>query len=416
MSDPRENFVISLLEAFGLGLLSSFTPCVFPLIPITIALFGARETTSKIGGFTLGLSYVMGIAFTYTLLGMLSAKLGLVFGAFLGRPWVLALICAFLFILILQTLEIIELKFLSAIQTKAGKVGGKGLGGAFLMGTVSGFVAAPCIGPALVLILGLAAKSQSATWGAALLFSYSLGLGLIFLVLATFSGLLKLLPKSGSWLNGVKFILAVLLITVVIFLGERYLQFILVELTLERAWLLLTLNSLGIFLAWISYRGGYKLLRLAAAIMISLSLYCLIVSPSATMESAAHSSWLTDFDQAVETGRTEGKIVFVDLYADWCVACKEFERITFKDPRVIEKLKSFITVRVDFTDTTTPLALRLTEKYEVPGLPYLIFLKADGSGDIISNSTITGFLGAEDFLTHLEAVQDGSLPKAETDS
>ena len=397
--------MLELLQAYVFGFLSSLTPCVFPLIPITISLFGARETQSKLRGFLLGVSYVLGIAVTYTVLGMVSAKLGFVFGSFLGDPWVISAICLFLFLLTLNTLDLLEFSFLSKLQTKASAVGGKGFTGAFLMGTASGLVAAPCIGPALVIILTKAAQSQSITWGASLLFSYSIGLGTIFIFLATFSNLIGKLPKSGNWLNGVKFLLATLLVLVIFSLTEKYLTPLLELYNKNNApALLLAANNFGILLAWYSYRSGKKLIRLVASFLIALSIYQFAVyTPHVEVTEASNKSvkWLNDFDTAVKLSKLEKKVLIVDLYADWCTACKEFEHITFVDPGVIAKLSTYITARIDFTDTSTEIAQKLTERYNVPGLPVILLLKPDGSGEELPDSRIAGYLGPEPFLAHL---------------
>jgi thiol:disulfide interchange protein DsbD len=394
-------------NAYLLGVLSSFTPCVFPLIPITLALFGAKETKSRFEGFLLGLSYVLGIALTYTTLGMITAKLDLIFGSLLGNPWVIFILTVFLLLITLQTLEMLEFSFISSVQTKASKVGGKGLAGAFLMGTVSGLVAAPCIGPALIGVLTAAAKSQNVLLGALLMFCYSIGLGTIFLILATYSELIQKLPKSGNWLNGVKFFLACLLLMIIIFLTQNYLSVILDAANLSNnAALLLVINNLAIILAWISYRRDMKLIRLIAALLMSFTLYQFFLSTPGQVPSTINTPkkivWIPDFDLALKESKSSGKILIVDLYADWCGACKEFEKITFSDPKVSEKLSTMETTRIDFTDITAPLAVKINERYQIPGLPVIMLIKADGSGDEIPDSRITGFMGPEEFLKHLD--------------
>ena len=400
---------LRIIQAFGLGFLSSLTPCVFPLIPVTLAIFGATEARSRREGFLLGASYVMGIALTYTALGVISARMGIVFGAFLGNLWVIVFLNLFLILVLLHTLEILQFNFLSALQTKAGSVGGKGVAGAFLMGSVSGLIAAPCVGPALVIILSLAAQSQSSTWGALLLFSYSLGLGIIFLVLATFSSLVNKLPKSGAWLNSIKFILASLLVVLIIFLSQRYLRSLTDLFSLENyAGTLMILSNLSILLAWYSYKHNKKILRVFASVIMGFCVFQFFIHESSIQASGKPDAqiWQSNLAGALDQAKLEQKITILDLYADWCAACKEFERITFADSRVQASLKEFVTVRLDLTDTTTPEAMILTARYQVPGLPLILFLKPDGSGDEIADSRITGFLGPSEFIKHLELVKD----------
>ncbi len=396
--------MFELAEAYFLGFLSSFTPCVFPLIPITLALFGARQAKSRFEGFILGLSYVLGISLTYTTLGIISAKLGLVFGSFLGKPWVIIAVSIFLFLIVLFTLEIINFKFFSSLQTKASSIGGKGISGAFLMGTASGLVAAPCIGPALVIILSLAAKSQNVLWGASLLFFYSLGLGTIFLILATYSDLINKLPKSGNWLNYIKFILASMLIMVIIFLCQAYINKAFADYhILYNQTILAIFTITSLILAYLSYKKDIKLLKVIACILFALSTYQIYISYYKQVRSANNSEiiWLNDFELALKLSSDQQKPLLVDLYADWCTECKEFEHITFPDKKVQENLKKFVTAKIDFTDTSTEIAERLTEEYDILGLPVILIIKPDGTGKEFKESRITGFIPPEKFTSHI---------------
>ena len=389
-----------LLTAYVFGFLSSFTPCVFPLIPITLSLFGARDDINQFKRFLLSLSYVAGICVTYTTLGMISARTGAVFGSFLGNPVVICFLSAFLILMVLFTLDIVQISSLSRLQTAAGKVGGKGFGGAFLMGAVSGVVAAPCIGPALVAILGVAAKSGNAYWGALLLFIYSLGLGTLFIALGTFSGLARSLPRAGNWMYGVKFLMAVALMMVAILISERYLRssFLIID---ERTNvpLLIIMALVAVALSLVAFRRNHSLLKFAASCLAAISIYELVLPQ-------AHSTWISDFDLVLQESKSQAKPAMVDLYADWCTACKEFDLKTFPDPLVKAELENFVLGRIDFTDISTPQALHLTEKYSVPGLPCILFLKAGSDGEEIPNTRITGFVEAKEFSEHLRKVID----------
>jgi thioredoxin:protein disulfide reductase len=398
-----------LLLAFGAGFLSSFTPCIFPLIPITLSLFGVKENTSALRGFLLSFSYVCGIATTYTALGMLSAKTGIVFGSYLGNIYVIILLSAFLFLMALSSLEAIQLTFLSKLQSTGNKIGGQGTLGAYLMGLASGFVAAPCIGPALVVILGLAAKSPSVSWGALLLLSYSFGLGLIFIFLGTFSQAFKILPKSGNWLNFSKFIIASALIMIVIFLNQKLLSSILLATQVtDIPIFLLLIENLAIYMAWYSYRHENIVIRIAASILLAFAVFQFVFPNShatknaTTSEQTTHNSWHTNLEEAIALGKTNSKIVMVDLFADWCVGCKELDSNTFPNPDVQKILSSLVTARIDFTDVSAPTPAAITAKYSIAGLPCILFLKPDGSGEEIPNSRITGYLPPKDFLEHFK--------------
>lgn len=411
--EPSLNII---LWAFGVGFLSSFTPCVFPLIPVTLSLFGAHKDTPPLKRFLLSLSYVFGIAVTYTVLGMASAKAGVIFGSLLGSLWVVLIICIFLSILALFTLEILNFTFLNRLQTSASKIGGSGFLGAFLMGTASGVVAAPCVGPALVLVLGIAAASKSVLWGASLLFAYSLGLGMIFLVLGTFSGLLNTLPRAGNWLNSVKFVIASALFMVVLFLAQPFLkQYYPIAVLNSNLLLLIALQNLSIYLGWCAYRKDIKYLKVIGAFLLAFSLYhAVFLSPNDKLNTVANSevgqlTWHDKYEQALKIGQQENKIVMLDLYADWCAACLEFEKITFADSMVKKTLSNFVLARIDFTDSESSDAIKLSEIYHVPGLPCILFISPksgalDGIVPEIPNSRITGFVGPKEFSDHLNKI------------
>ncbi|MCO6432153.1 MAG: thioredoxin family protein [Deltaproteobacteria bacterium] len=394
---------IQLLTAFGFGFLSSFTPCVFPLIPITLSLFGVRDDLSRLKRFGLSVCYVLGICLTYTVLGIISAKTGAVFGSFLGNLWVVAILVLLLTALALYTLDAFQFPALAKMQTSASKIGGKGPLGAFLMGAVSGVVAAPCVGPALVVILGIAASSNNVYWGAALLLAYSLGLGLIFIALGTYSGLMRKMPRAGNWMFAVKFIMAIALILVALFLGQRLFASSLLALnTQEHLLTLLFIENAGLLLAWVAIRRNLGLLKFIAAVMISVALFEVIFPDKHATAGHSEQIWHTALESALSAAAQENRVAMVDLYADWCAECKKFDHLTFSDESVKSALKKFTLARIDFTDTTTQHALMITEKYGVVGLPCIMFLQADGSE--LPATRITGFLDAPSFLQHLQGI------------
>lgn len=194
----------ALLLAFMAGLLASLTPCVYPLIPITIGVFGAGNAKTKREGFLLSLVYVAGIAVTYTLLGVTAAVAGSVFGSALQNPWVLFGIASLFIVLGLSSMGWFEIRVPGPLQTKLSQTGGAGFVGAFLMGLVAGVVAAPCVGPIVAGILVYVAQQQDIAMGAILLLSFSLGMGQLFLLLGTFSSLISKIPTGGGWLDAAK--------------------------------------------------------------------------------------------------------------------------------------------------------------------------------------------------------------------
>lgn len=211
-----------LLLVFIAGLLSSLTPCVYPLIPITIGIFGARQASSKLHGFLLSLTYVFGIALTYAIMGVIAASVGTVFGSAMQNPWLLGGIAVLFFALGLSSLGVFDFRLPGGLQNKLGQAGGVGFGGAFVMGLVAGIIAAPCVGPIVAGILLYVAGQQDMVLGFVLLLVYALGMGVLFLVLGTFSSLLNKLPRAGTWMEGVKTLFGIVFIAMAIY----YLRFL----------------------------------------------------------------------------------------------------------------------------------------------------------------------------------------------
>ncbi len=200
----EKGLIAGILLAFLAGLFASLTPCVYPLIPITIGLFGAQDTASKFQGFKRSTIYVLGIAVTYTLLGVTAAWFGSVFGGAMQSPWVLSGIALLFIVLGTSSIGLFEIQVPGSIQTKLSQTSGNGAKKAFIMGLVAGIIAAPCVGPIVAGILLYVAQTQDPLLGALLLFSFSIGMGQLFLVLGTFSSMINNLPKSGGWLDASK--------------------------------------------------------------------------------------------------------------------------------------------------------------------------------------------------------------------
>lgn len=396
-----------LVAAFNAGILTSFTPCIYPLIPITLAIFGASTQPSRSRSFLLALCYVLGIATTYTALGMISAKTGGLFGSALTKPPVIAVLTVLLIGLALFSLDAIKLKGVSKVQDAASRIGGKGFRGAFLMGTVSGFVAAPCAGPMLVVILGIAAAQGNTFWGALLLFTYALGMGILFLLLGLFPNLLKALPRSGNWLHAVKFFTAALLLAVALFISQPYHLPLLAPLLASRG-VVVGLFAVSLLAAYWGYHKPNALIKICASVIFATSAFYLVLGPSARHSaSQSNLTWASSIDEGLKSAHERSTIVMADLYADWCAACKELDSKTFSQEAVRARLGKLSLVRVDFT-VSDPTTDKVSERFQVTGLPCILFLRADGQE--IPDSRITGFVEPQEFLKHLDQVASGAQP------
>ena len=390
------------------GLLSCLTPCVYPLIPITLGIFGARQEESKIKAFSLSFSFVLGIAVCFTALGLVAAASGTFFGSALSSPYVTISISIILILLALYTLDVFSLTGVHKLQQAANKLGGSGHQGAFLMGCASGVIAAPCVGPVLITILVIAASAASYFFSGLMLFSYALGLGLPFIILGTFSPLLSRIPQSGSWLGIVKYILATCIFAVAIFFAQGLIPKELLSKISSSSVLVFILILTAIFMLKASIKLKSSFLKALSSATASLLIISLVLNSGSgenlrtsktSLSQQKELIWHADLKLAFEKSKQDNSIVMADLFAEWCAACKELDSLTFSQDPVQKELSKMTLAKIDFTSLSEE-ATAISEKYKVLGLPCILFL--DSSGKEIPNSRITGFLEPEKFIDHLK--------------
>ena len=224
----------ALLLVFLAGIGASLTPCVYPLIPVTVGIFGASKSASRLDSFLRSLTYVAGIAITYSTLGVIAAEVGGMFGAAMQSPWVTGTFAVLFVLMGLFSVGVFEFKVPGFLQNKLSSVGGAGYMGALAMGLVAGVIAAPCVGPILGGVLLFIAKTQNHMLGFFVMFTFALGMGLLFLLLGTFSNLVQKLPRSGSWMEAVKVIFAILFFTIALYYLQLAVGFL--EKPVELLW------------------------------------------------------------------------------------------------------------------------------------------------------------------------------------
>lgn len=395
---------LAFLFVFIAGFLTSLTPCVFPMIPITISIIGAQSANqSKSRSFALSLAYVFGIATTYSTLGVVAASTGALFGAFLGNIWVVSAIAFIFFLMALSMFGLFEIQVPAFLRNKFGNSQtGTGIPGAFVAGLFAGIVASPCIGPVLVGILTYVAQTAQLFLGFTLLFTFAMGLGVLFLALGTSTSLLNKIPKSGPWMDGIKNIFGVTFIAV----GLYYLQPVLSE---NIFWTLSGVTLIGLT----SYLGAFapstnsKVQQLLKGILIALfftglwlALHTLFPQTStdgSTIKNQSKTglSWETYSDEKVIQAKKDGKPVIIDFWAEWCKACHELEEKTFTDSSVMEKGKEFVLLKMDMT-TTDNKVTQLKKQYQILGLPTVLFI--DKKGSTLDALTVTGFVTGSEFL------------------
>ena len=329
----KENVPFALLLAFLFGVLSSLTPCVYPVIPITVAYIGSRsEGKGRSAGFFLSLAFVAGLAMVYATLGAVSAKAGQAFGALTQTPWVGLPIAALFFVLSLSMFNLFEFKlpaaFTNRIEQTKQKGKGRGFVGAFLIGALSGLVASPCIGPLILAILVVVAATGSVALGFLYLFVYALGLGVLFVLIGTFAGAIASLPKSGGWMDGVRVLFGALILAAAFYFAGLYLPrtaFLVVGL--------LGLWSVVLFLLFGAKRHFFSVpMRVAGIILCALAFVAVIpLLPNMAGRAEGGVHWRPSLEAGLAEAAANSRPVLVDMRADWCVACVELEKKTWPE-------------------------------------------------------------------------------------
>lgn len=409
-----KNLPLAFVLVFIGGILTSFTPCIFPMIPITLAVIGHEsEKRSRAQNFLLSLSYVHGIATTYAVLGLIAASTGALFGASLGNPWVLSVLCLLFLVMALGMYGLFELQVPAFLRQSLGtKKTAPGYVGAYFSGLIAGIVASPCVGPVLVGLLAWVSTTGSNVLGFFLLFTYAMGLGLIFLILGAFTELTRRLPRSGPWLQAVKFALATLMLGVFYY----YLSFLLPARWHDAALGagLVTLGSLTGAFATVSGAWAFARLRKGLAqsfFVIGLGYLAFAVFDARTwlLPGTPHTlqasnkielpGWQNYSEELVRQAAAEGKPVVIDFWAEWCAACFELVEHTFANPEVQKRLEGFVLLKFDATRDSAALR-ELKSRWQIQGLPTLIFLNEQGEWR--QDLTLTQFERAPAFLRRLD--------------
>jgi len=371
------------IAAFLGGLGASLTPCVYPMIGVTVAVFGAKKARSRWHAMALSTVYVLGIAAMYTPLGVAAGLTGSLFGAALGSKWVVVAIAILFLLLALAMFGAFEFVLPASLTNKAATVGGVGYLGAFLLGLVSGIVCAPCTGPVMTGILIWIGKTQNPWMGALTLFLFSLGLGVPFWLVGTFA---ISLPKSGAWMNGVKsFFGIVLLVAGLYFLKNAFPQLakmlpVSVAVPLVAAGVAIVGLAAGAIHVGFDEGRGRAIRKVVAIVASVLGLIVAISwleKPKVTTQQDL--VWVEKEADALALAKTSKRPVLIDFTAEWCAACKELARVTFTSPEVRPELDRFVLLKIDSTNDDDPVVVDLHKRYKVAGLPTVIILDSEGT-------------------------------------
>lgn len=396
-----------LFLALGVGL--AFTPCVLPMYPILTSIVLGSGKLSQRRALGLSFVYVQGMALTYTLLGLVVASAGMQFQAAMQHPYVLIGLSVLFIALALSMFGLYSLQLPSNVQTWLNNLSNKQQGGSsagvFAMGAISGLVCSPCTTAPLSGALLYVAQSGDLLTGGIALYALAMGMGIPLILVAVFGN--KLLPKAGGWMDRVKTLFGFILLAAPIFLLERI---------MPEMWSTILWSALGIAaFGWLYHIknslefGGWK--QSAVGIIAVLGLlasaqpilnYWFGNSTTQTQQATVSFTRIAnvaDLEEQLALAKAAGKPVMLDFYADWCVACKEFEKYTFHDPSVEAKLQDFILLQADVTKNQVQ-DIELLKHMSVLGLPTIEFW--DASGEHVSNARLTGFMQAEPFLEHIK--------------
>ena len=405
---------LTVLLVYLLGVAASFTPCVFPLIPVLLTLIGAGKDVSGKKGLSLSFLFVLGLATTYTVLGVVAAKTGGLFGQLLLLEPVQLGFALLFFLLALSMFGAFELQMPAFIRNKASGMRGSGALGAYLTGIAFGVAGSACLSPLLAGILGLIAQMGRVILGASLLFFFALGLGTLFLVIGLSFGTLASLKKGGIWLEEVKKLFGFLLLGTALFYLKGPVPPEMFPLILGSV-----LVIAGVFVGhwgvpleglppWYSrFRQGVGLVAIVAGssfLLAGLQGRSLMLPQELPGEgglSGEALDWSEGLEEALERGAAQERPVLLFFSSPNCLACVELKHKTLADPEVVQELDRFLLVYVMLDGG--PRARKWTDTYEILGTPTVRFVNS--SGQLLDSPRIQGFVGPEVFLPALEKVQ-----------
>nr|WP_231102269.1 protein-disulfide reductase DsbD [Pseudoalteromonas luteoviolacea] len=413
----QQSFAANLGAFFLVGVLLAFTPCVFPMFPILSSLIAGQKNLSTKKAFSLSFVYVQGMAVTYAALGLVVAYFGGHIQGYIQHPAVLISFSILFIILAFAMFGWFELRLPSGMMSKLTEISNQQKGGnytgVFMMGVLSGLIASPCTTAPLSAALLYVAQSGDYLVGGLTLYALSLGMGLPLLLLGTSGG--KLLPKAGGWMEQVKTLFGFLMLFVPLILLERILDF---DIIVILASVLAIATALYLHY-WQSGQQQGKGKTILWAMSMTLFVTAFLMAQSVLFKQPISQTTVVNtqleekkfrliegldgLNTEVAKANQQGQIAVVDLYADWCVACKEFEKYTFPETEVQKEFQHFELLKLDLTESNDT-TFEIMDHFTVFGLPSMLFF--DKQGNEIPELRVTGFMNAEDFAEHLRKVRD----------
>ncbi|HEX4210873.1 MAG TPA: Bax inhibitor-1/YccA family protein [Candidatus Binataceae bacterium] len=386
----HHGYILGFLVVLFGGLALNLTPCVYPLIGVTIAYFGNQSAAPR-KVVTLALLYVLGIALMFSAVGVAVALSGGLFGAALENPYVLLTVAAMLLLLAASSFGLYSLQPPQWMMRRAGPAR-PGYFGAIVMGLGMGVVAAPCIGPIVLGLLLMVERSGSALFGFALFFTLAIGLGLPYIALALAAGSIRQLPRSGAWLAWVEQLFGFVLIGLALYFLDP-----LVPNRLITRMLPFYAAAVGIFLGFISPAGRHwRPFMIVRAILGTAAVIAFVWMAFHFNQTRPALKFVPYNSAVLADARNAHRPVVLDFSADWCVPCREMEKTTFTDPAVVKGARGFLLMRANLT-ADNPANQALTKHFNVQGVPTTLFIDATGQ----VRERRVGYIGPSDFLKYL---------------
>jgi thiol:disulfide interchange protein DsbD len=406
------NPLVALGVLFLLGLGLNATPCVWPVIPITVSYFGGQSGGKRRQTFVLALFYVLGMAVMYSTLGVIAALGGKSFGFAFQNPWVVGAISLFFMAMALSMFGLFELRPPAFIANRA--QARRGPLGAMSMGLIVGVVSAPCTGPvvtALLIAIAVTTRqtspAEAALRGFVPFFTLALGLGSPYLLLGWFTGATRSLPRSGPWTEMVKHVFGLIMLGAALYFSNSLMPRGVFRVLFPAYFL-----AAGVFLLFaereLATTRGMKSFKLIAGLATAVfGIWSLVGVGLKTETIASPVQWAAYSPSLIDQAKASGKPVIIDFFADWCVPCKELDENTFSDPRVAERFKAFSAVKANLTRESDPQVASLRQQYSVVGVPTVVFLGLDGQER--RELRLTGFVPPGDFLQRMQKAAGASV-------
>ncbi len=405
----RYGFILAFVAMYILGLGLTLTPCVYPIIPITIGFFGAQSGGKWNRQLLSAGVFGIGIAISYATVGTIAALSGSLMGAVLQNAWVLVALAALCFVMGLNAFGVFELRLPGWLMGLAGGRSRSGIVGAGIMGLTMGIASAPCLAAFIISLLAFVGQRGDPVLGFSMFLTLGFGLATPFVVLGTFSGMVHKVPRSGEWLVYAKKVMGSLL-----FAAALYFLHTVIPGRVFSSIVLVSLVAAGLYFGFFEKTAAntliFRIIRLVlAAIFLGTAFWWGM--PSGETSSGPHVEWQPYSETALREAKEAGRPAIIDFYADWCIPCKELDKYSFSDSRVIELSRNILMVKADITRGDSPEAKALVERYGVRGVPTIVFVGSDGQEQ--EDLRVVQFEPAEEIRSRMERVSHQELQEVD---